>query len=240
MRWLKLVTLWTVIMAAGTAVAAPVAAAVPEWMKGGATITRRYEFGTERKVERPTFVFGSTGEVVCTFDSSTTTGGRSWLGEIEAPNRVKAVKIGFYGCLGKGFRGGECRVNSRGAAAETVFTVALRGELVEVAATEAASGRGLRLVPETGRVFFELEGTCLPVSPTPVEGAVIGEIAPVKEEREKLTLNWAGSAGRQKIQNIRGSNIKETLEAFRAEAVLQAENYLEAKEGERANRIEVS
>lgn len=240
MRCLRLVTMWTMILAVGSAVAAPVAAARPEWMQRGATITRRYEFGTERKTEKPTFAFGSTGEVVCTFDSSTTTGGRSWLGEIEAANLVKRVKIGFYGCVGKGFRGGECRVNSRNAVAETVFTVALRGELVEVAATEAASGRGLRLVPETGRVFFELEGTCLPVSPAPIEGAIISEITPAKEEKEKLTLNWAGSAGRQKIQNIRGSTTKETLEAFRAEAILHAENYLEAKEGEKANRIEVS
>jgi hypothetical protein len=53
------------------------------------------------------------------------------------------------------------------------------GELGSVKPAEAASGVGLLILPTAGTAFVTLEGECLPLSPSPVDGSIAAEVTPV-------------------------------------------------------------
>jgi hypothetical protein len=85
----------------------------------------------------------------------------------------------------------------------TVKTLALKGELGEVAESEAASKVGLLLEGETSNVFVTLESSvagCLPVNPSTVEGGVVGEVKPLTlSKTDKVEFLLSGTAQKIKV-----------------------------------------
>jgi hypothetical protein len=102
----------------------------------------------------------------------------------------------------------ECEVKSKGAThTNEIVTATLKGELGEVPASQATSEVGLLLEPESGNVFVTLEGSCLPVSPSAVEGSVVGEVTPLTLSlTDKTEFLLSGTA--QKITTFERSLAK--------------------------------
>jgi hypothetical protein len=151
----------------------------------------------------------SSGTVVsCLTDLST--------GEVTGPKTVGGVVVTFHNCSGE--KGG-CSVKSEGGPnSSLIITHNLDGELGSVKPTESSSGVGLLLLPTSGTVFVTLEGSCLPLSPSPVDGSVVGEVTPVEGPSSKDgKLIFLGSPkGVQKIKQIivLGVTVKPTLKAL--------------------------
>jgi len=204
MSRIRIVGLTLVAAFAISAVAASAAsAAAPEFRhKGGEVVKRKFKSTTGvAKLD-------AAGTVVTCASSSTAAGA-----EIEAgaeQKKVKGVVVTFKKCESENSKE-KCKVHSKGKV-EEIKTESLSGELGKVAKAEAADERGLDLKPTTGKIFVTLEGTCLPISPSPVEGSVIGE--PTKKEEVKGKLVFATSGGKQAIQKFEGG-VKDTLEVFK-------------------------
>jgi hypothetical protein len=153
----------------------------------------------------------SSGTVVsCLTDLST--------GEVTGPKTVGGVVVTFHNCSSKNSSEG-CSVKStNGPNSSLIITSPLDGELGSVKSTESSSGVGLLLLPTSGTVFVTLEGVCLPVSPSPVDGSVVGEVTPVNGPSSKDgNLIFLGSPkGKQKIKEIivLGVTVKPTLKAL--------------------------
>jgi hypothetical protein len=123
-----------------------------------------------------------------------------------SPGTAKATSVTYTECSVKGTT--KCTVNSVGQAGGTVKTNALKGELAWLASTGEAAG--IRLTPEVGTVFVEIEitGPECPVAQEealPVKGSVIGEIKPVATEvtegeivfpSPSISRYWTGGASR--------------------------------------------
>jgi hypothetical protein len=143
----------------------------------------------------------STAAITCTKDTNT--------GEITGAKTVGGVVVTFTGCSSK--EGSGCSVKSPTQPAGTVVTTTLSGELGSVKKTEATSGVGLLLKPASGTKFVELEGGCLLVSPSPVNGSIAGEATPVNAVSSKDgKLLFVGSKG---TQNIKSINVLGTTES---------------------------
>jgi Fe-S cluster biogenesis protein NfuA len=190
-----------------SAVAASAAsAAAPEFRhKGGEVVKRKFKSTTGvAKLD-------AAGTVVTCASSSTAAGAEIEKGNAAKEQKnVKGVVVTFKKCESENSKE-KCKVHSKGKV-EEIKTESLSGELGKVAKAEAADERGLDLKPTTGKIFVTLEGTCLPISPSPVEGSVIGE--PTKKEEVKGKLVFATSGGKQAIQKFEGG-VKDTLEVFK-------------------------
>ena len=139
----------------------------------------------------------STTAITCSNDTST--------GEVTGSKTVGSVIVTFHGC--KSTESGGCTVHSTGlpalpvAEGGLVVTHLLKGELGTTA--ESATGVGLLLVPANGgREFVTLEGTCLLLSPAPVEGTVVGEATPIENLSKDGKLSFIGSKGTQHIKKF--------------------------------------
>jgi hypothetical protein len=122
-------------------------------------------------------------------------------GEIAGATKIGSVVVTFHNCSTK--EGGGCSVKSEGAPnSSLVVTNTLDGELGEVATSEAASGVGLLLLPTSGTKFTTLEGSCLPLSPSPVDGTIAAETSPVETLGSSGKLVFAGSKGTPDIKTI--------------------------------------
>ena len=149
----------------------------------------------------------STSAITCTSDKNT--------GSVTGVKTVGSVLVTFTGCSSK--EGAGCAVKSKGSGSEgVIITKTLSGELGSVKTTEAASGVGLLLTPATGTEFVDLEGTCLLLSPSPVDGSVAGEATPTNVSSKDGKLIFIGSKGVQKIKaiNVLGAEKKPKLEAL--------------------------
>jgi|HubBroStandDraft_2_1064218.scaffolds.fasta_scaffold00536_10 hypothetical protein len=149
----------------------------------------------------------STKPVDCT--SSTATG------EITGTKQVGSVQITFSGCSST--EGSGCTVSGSGAGTGKIVTNTLDGELGSVKATEAESGVGLLILPTSGTVFATLEGSCLLISPSPIDGSVAAEVSPTTAVEETVDeLDFEGANGKQSIKeiNVLGSTVKPKLLAF--------------------------
>jgi hypothetical protein len=126
------------------------------------------------------------------------------VGKLVGKESLEKVVVTFTGCKGK--KGTEeCPVKSTNTTvAEQVKTNTLRGELGEVAATEATSKVGLLLEGEASNIFVTLEGACLPASPSAVEGSVVGEVTPLTLGLTDKT-EFLVSAGAQKVKTFERS-----------------------------------
>ncbi|MGH9917750.1 MAG: hypothetical protein ACRD6W_02590, partial [Nitrososphaerales archaeon] len=109
--------------------------------------------------------------------------------------RVEKVVVKFTECKGKNAKTGkECTVKSKEGkgGAEAIETKDLKGELGETA--ESKTNVGLLLEGETSSVFVTVEGECLPVSPSAIEGSVVAEVKPVEEFKKTTTLVFPATA----------------------------------------------
>jgi Fe-S cluster biogenesis protein NfuA len=208
MSRIRIVGIMLVAAFAMSAVAASAAsAAAPEFRhKGGEVVKRKFKSTTGvAKLD-------AAGTVVTCASSSTAAGAEIEKGNAAKEQKnVKGVVVTFKKCESENSNKEKCKVHSKGKV-EEIKTESLSGELGKVAKAEAADERGLDLKPTTGKIFVTLEGTCLPISPSPVEGSVIGE--PTKKEEIKGKLVFATSGGKQAIQKFEGG-VKDTLEVFK-------------------------
>ncbi len=147
-------------------------------------------------------------------------------GEITQMDAVTKLKVKFVGC--KTANGGPvCTAKSVGAAEGEIATVTLKGQLGTVKTTEAATGVGLLLSPETGSKFVVIAANaCTPE--TSVNGSVAGEISPVKKLQStgKLIIGVTGGVQNIKSIAILGVNKSAELEAFGLAATQQISNEL--------------
>jgi len=131
--------------------------------------------------------------VTCHSDTNT--------GEITGPKTVGSVVVMFYHCTATK-ETATCPVNSPGDVAELITTNVLKGELGTVKTSEAASGVGLLLEPASGTEFVKLEGTCLLVTPSPVDGTIAGESSPLNTTSKDGKLLFTVTGGAQAIKKI--------------------------------------
>lgn len=138
----------------------------------------------------------ATDTVTCTGDTS--------VGEITSMDTVGRVVIKFTGCQ---INTATCsaKFNSLpniGHPGEVVFNT-VKGRLGTVKTSEAATGVGILIEPETGTKFFTVEKTaCTPESTT--SGDVAAEVSPVNSGAVHTGLfTFTGIAGHtQKIKHI--------------------------------------
>jgi hypothetical protein len=194
---------------------ASAAQAAPEWFQKGKVISKNIAFTSTSGSVR-----FSTSSILYTCTTETS------VGEIEKPNKERKVVLTLTGCTGEyPPTHQKCSIHSKGAKHEgEIVTFALMGALGKVAAVQAASEVGLLLEEETGgRVFAQLEGSCLSVSPTALTGRVAGEVTPVTKEQITDELIFAGAGGRQKIHsiNVEGKEVKPRMELGVQEVTLE-------------------
>jgi hypothetical protein len=152
-----------------------------------------------------TKVTGTSGAAVLTAGGQKvsckedTNSGKAGLGSI------KNITVIFKGCSSENAKTkAKCEVQSKASkgGAGVVETNELSGELGEVAAAEAKSEVGLLLVPASGNVFVTLEGTCLQVNPTAVEGSIVGEVTPTKTLSTEGKVVFALTKAAQSIKKF--------------------------------------
>jgi hypothetical protein len=157
-------------------------------------------------------IASTVGEITCSSDSST--------GEVTGTSQIGKVVVTFSGCVAKE---GEkaCTAKSAGGATGKIVTKTLMGELGLVSKSEAPSGAGLLVLPETAKVLATIEAACLAPALSSLEGSVVGEASPVGGLSTTATLGFAGGAGKQSIKEIGvlGTTVKPKLLGFGAVTV---------------------
>jgi hypothetical protein len=147
--------------------------------------------------------------ISCTSDEST--------GEITGALTAAGIVVTFHGCKGKKGSGGTaCTVKSTNTTSPgLIITSTLKGTLGLVPTSQAASGVGLLLQPESGSKFVEIEAAAC-ASEAPVEGSIAGEVGTTKVLSKTGKLIFTGSAGTQNIKNItvKGKGETPALTAF--------------------------
>jgi hypothetical protein len=137
-----------------------------------------------------------TEKIVCTKSTI--------AGEVTSASTLGKMVMKLTGCA---FRvgGEECPIKSTNTTTEgEVVTNALKGELGTVETQEAASGVGLLLEPETGKVISTIakpSRNCTEMPETALEGALAGEVATVGKKQTTNKLAF-GTATVQKIKAI--------------------------------------
>jgi hypothetical protein len=128
-------------------------------------------------------------------------------GEITGPRTV--AKNGTESCSLK---------SEGGPNASLIIIHKMDGELGSVKPTEAESGVGLLILPTAGTLFVALEGSCLPLSPTPVDGSIVAEVIPVNgaSSKDGKRIFLGSPKGIQKIKeiNVLGRTVKPALRAL--------------------------
>jgi len=142
-------------------------------------------------------------------------------GEITGATGAKSVGgvvVTFTGCTGAEEGKTPCEVDGG-----TITTETLSGELGPVS-SGATSKVGEDLKPTTATFYVELKGSCIPT--TKVKGSIIGEVTPTKTKQLTGKLVYECASGKPTTQKITKfeSGSKDVLEAFGAEACLEAED----------------
>jgi streptogrisin C len=164
-------------------------------------------------------------------NSSVSVACNNGLGEGEATGTetVGKTAIVFNGCMGQKGKE-ECTVKSVGAKSEgEVVTKTLKGELGEVASSEASTEAGFLLEPATGKTVSELAGNCLGSS-TELLGSLAAEVFPAETSTKVLELYAAEESTSKpviKAITVKAGNVKPKLELGGSEAAAQA--YLEVE-----------
>jgi hypothetical protein len=134
----------------------------------------------------------------------------SSTGEVTGSTTIGKVVVTLTGCKGSINSGSSySSVSSKGAKAGEIVTVPLAGELGTVASTEAASGVGLMLKPETGKALFRFaEGA---FGEEVVSGSVASEVAQVGKDQTTNELAFKLVEGHDAIGKIKlDSGLTET------------------------------
>lgn len=191
-----------------SAVAASTAVAAPEFVaEGGAKVA-----GTEMRTSGGASTLVTPGTEVtvkCASEAGT--------GKIASATAVNKVLVTYEGC--KAFHNetecGDARTKG-GATAGKIKPTTLKGVLGEVAASEAASERGLRLQPESGTTFNEIEfkPACNFINSTQVTGEAIGAISPKGVFTESGELPYLLNASNEQTIKRFVGGAEEVLEAF--------------------------
>ena len=135
----------------------------------------------------------TTGEsITCSADTN--------AGEVTGATAVGKVVITFTGCKAK--KGEEiCTVKSASAKEGEVVTKTLKGELGEVAESEAADEVGLVLEPETTKKIATLASAKCSAEAS-LEGSVAGEVTPLATAAKTDKLVFAVTSAKQNIKSI--------------------------------------
>jgi hypothetical protein len=226
MRLLKLGVPAAVVLFAVALIAAASASASPEWFECAAvsgTGAWKDEACSEADAtkksnsERVSILpanFTSTSSVTTKLEISTNVVScktDTTSGEIEAPKKLTKVSMILKECKGEETTSKKtCEVKSTSPSGgkEEIVMKPLKGELGKVSKTEAASEVGVLLVPESGSVWAEVEGSCFsPVTKATLEGGLIGQYTPAGKAQTAEELVYSIS-GKQKIQKFEGGEQK--------------------------------
>jgi hypothetical protein len=201
-----------------------------EYIKVLTDPTEQQEFLNKngKEVEKKGFVSEEGVSTLAVTGASVTCQKDTDAGKLVGLESADKVVVTFKECKGK--KGTEeCKVKSKGAAgSEEIVTNSLKGELGEVAAAEATKEVGLLLEGESSNVFVTLEGACLPVTPSAVEGSVVGEVTPLPlalMDNVEFLLN----AGAQKIKTFERSFAKHCAPAIAAARPCEEDASFKAK-----------
>jgi len=145
----------------------------------------------------------TSGKLTFTYGSEKITCAKSTAaGEVTTAKTVGKLVLKLTGCetAGAGGRGCPLRSENTSTAGEIV-TSSLDGELGTVASSEAASGVGLLLKPESGKTWAELaENGCTPE--TNWTGTLAAEVATIGKKQATNKLVISDPSGVQKIRAI--------------------------------------
>jgi hypothetical protein len=142
-----------------------------------------------------TVTFESAGNTLTCEKSAT-------AGEITGAKTIGKVVVKFTGCKISGSGGSNCAIKSKNTStAGEILTDALDGELGTVSTTQASSGVGVLLKPESGTLWTELEAnTC--THATKVNGSIAAEVATIGKKQATNKFVFATSGGSQGIKKI--------------------------------------
>ncbi len=210
MRQFKMLGVALAAVLAMTAIAAASALAQPEFLNssGNTSITKKMFSGS-----------AGAGELVGVGGAGVVCSGGSSLGEITGASTVGKVTVLFTGCENKE-KTKKCTSKQSGSTAGDIETTSLSGKLGAVSLTEAASGVGLLLSPESGTEFTTVEKCIGGTGKLKVTGSVIGEVSPVgtahngSEAKTTGSLNYEATGEVQKIKTFTGSGVNDFLAAF--------------------------
>jgi hypothetical protein len=125
----------------------------------------------------------------------------SATGEVTSSRALGKLVVTWTGCQGSN-NGGvtDCAVNSTGAKSGEIITTPLAAELGT--STEAASGVGLRLKPESGKTWFTLTKKSGCIGEDVIQGTAAGEVAQVGKRQTTNELSFKLTKARQAIKEI--------------------------------------
>jgi hypothetical protein len=228
MRLTKMIGLCLALAFALCGLAAAEASGAPEFLHEGKEVLKKGF--NEKSTTDTTFIeLGETKyKMVCT--SSTATG------KIKGRTEIEGVVVKFKGCKAKHAEElHECEVNSIEplGGKEEIVTKTLKGRLGLVASAEAASERGLLLLPVSGIVYVTIKGStlCLPAETSEVKGNLIGEIKPVHTSKLKGELSYKTKEQKtQLVKKFVGESATHELEIFGAKTPLEVVDTVEYEE----------
>jgi hypothetical protein len=228
MRLMKTIGLCLAATFAISGLTAIGASAAPEFLHGGKEVLKT-GFTVKSKTGATLIELGMTKyKIVCTSSLST--------GRIKGKSEVENVVAKFKGCKAKESEElHECEVNSTSplGGKEEIITKTLKGRIGEVLSTEAASERGLLLLPNSGTVYVTIKSSveCLPQETSEVKGSLVGEVKPVKTLKSKGELIYKSVGGKtQAIKKFVGESAMHELEIFEVKTPLESVDTVEYEE----------
>jgi hypothetical protein len=163
----------------------------------------------------------STNSVACSEDEN--------AGVIESPDSVGGLVIVFRGCKSSGSGGSSCTAKSVEANEGEIVTTELMGEFGSVKTSEASSGEGLLLLPESGKRLATLASNKCTVE-TAIEGQLAGEVSPVGVSQTTGKLTFAASGKSIKEIHTLAGSVKPMLDAFGVSATEEGSETLTYEE----------
>jgi hypothetical protein len=151
---------------------------------------------------------GTEQSVTCSKDEGS--------GKVLGAATVSNVTVLFTGCVAKEGEKEACTAKTDGGISGDIITNTLDGELGLVTKTEAASGVGLLLLPEAGKVFVKISAVCTSPELFAVEGSLAGQADNIGVLSRTGLLLFGGSPGVQSIKEIGilGTTVKPKLSSF--------------------------
>jgi hypothetical protein len=153
-------------------------------------------------------------------------------GEIASSDAVSNVSLYFNGCRSSGSGGSNCTVKSTNSSTGgEIITNELMGAFGTVKASEASSGEGLLLLPESGKQLTVLASNSCTIE-TAVTGQIVGEASPVGISQTTGKLAFAVTSGKQNIKDIHtlAGLVAPALDAFATSATDEGSDELTYEE----------
>jgi hypothetical protein len=141
--------------------------------------------------------------------------------EISSEATASKITLALTGC--KARKGSEeCEAKSPGAKANEIDINPLKGELGTVATTEAASGMGILLEPESGSEWAKIEKSSC-IGETVISGSIAAEITPVGEPEsdDDMQLKSVCSSEQVKTITVASGAVKPSLKMLGVAATVE-------------------